>query len=145
MVLLIHKLIGRWFEIDLGIIKKGKPLPITCNRIKFTFPRLIWFCCAAIFFYCHQVLSVVWWLETLDTSGSVYALEKVSYHLISPTYLIRGLSSALIWIHKRIADVMMTAPPKYFFFVRSTLHQSNSRNTDELCHEISLQSIRDIL
>ena len=78
-----------------GIIKKGKPLPITCNRIKFTFPRLIWFCWAAIFLYFHQVLLVVWWLETHDTSGYVYALEKVSYQLISPTYLIRGLSSAL--------------------------------------------------
>ena len=48
-----------------------------------------------MFFYFYQVLSVVWWLETLNTLGYVLALEKVSYQLKSPTYLFRGLSSAL--------------------------------------------------
>ena len=53
-----------------------------------------------MFFYFYQVLSVVWWLETLNTLGYVLALEKVSYQLISPTYLFRGLSSALMsWFH----------------------------------------------
>ena len=37
--------------------------------------------------------SVVAW--TLDSSGYVWALEKVSYQLINPTYMFKGLSSAL--------------------------------------------------
>ena len=48
-----------------------------------------------MFFYFYQVLLVVFWLETLNTLGYVLALEKVSYQLINPTYLFRGLSSAL--------------------------------------------------
>ena len=79
-----------------GNNKKGRQLTIACNGIKFSFPRFIWFCWAAIFFYFHQVLSVVWWLETLDTLGYVWALEQVSYELINPTYMFKGLRSALM-------------------------------------------------
>ena len=78
-----------------GNNKKIEAAHHICNGIKFSFPRFIWFCWAAIFFYFHQVLSLVWWLETLDTSGYVWALEKVAYELISPTYMFKGFSSAL--------------------------------------------------
>ena len=37
----------------------------------FLFPGLLDFVERPYFFYFHQVLSVVWWLETLDTSGYV--------------------------------------------------------------------------
>ena len=86
-----------------GNNKKRRQLTIACNGIKFSFPRFIWFCWAAIFFYFHQVLSVLWWLETLDTSGYVWALEKVSFELISPTYMFKGLSSALRYVTYSLA------------------------------------------
>ena len=94
-----------------GNNKKGRQLTIACNGIKFSFPRFIWFCWAAIFFYFHQVLSVLWWLETLDTSGYVWALEKVSFELISPTYMFKGLSSALRVMDPYTLQLKQAKPP----------------------------------
>ena len=105
-----------------GNNKKGRQLTIACNGIKFSFPRFIWFCWAAIFFYFHQVLSVLWWLETLDTSGYVWALEKVSFELISPTYMFKGLSSAL----RASVTVVITATATSNIWFASIIQKKNS-------------------